>query len=622
MLGPPKTAFASASGTRNGTRTFDSPQRPSFSNSNEPSTKNDRINFRDRLSKENQRPEKDGEQVRDSKSGGTQNRRSVKDDSDLWSNVRQQKPQDRSNGDRTQERERNGVRENRPQRGFDNHRRDADRDAEHESGIRRAGPGRGRNEPSWYRDETRKEDGESQDQESSKPRDWRDKERRGTRGSEPDWNRAPKSEMDPEWMDAPEPEEKKQSHTQEDFEQWKKRMKSTNDGIVDAPVEQRPPHDRTTSSTGANAVKPKLDTPLIVDSSADGFFGMWNEPKGKEASNKFSNGADSIPVSSGAKPSKPSKFTGFFNPKPDPEPHKQKVSLPLSAPSADASNEDKEGFQRILKLLDQQQQQPDGRSETPRTQQLREPPTSPPIPSSRGQETKDLRSLLGAKSPPGNAMPLSRDSDFLLKLMQQPSRSRPEQSSASFSGRPPAQDTPSGLLPFPNLMISPHDTPQQTPPAGPPPGYLEEVQARDKLNPGVDRRGPPPGLFDGNVPRQMATGQQLSGLPSGMQRPPGLDHALPPGYQHIQHSRQNVVPPPGFSAAPRGQNSFPPGLMPNERLQFGMPANASGRGMAPPGFMQPPPPGFSLPYGQEGLPFGNFSDGGNFGQGFPQQRRQ
>ena len=600
------------------------------------------MTIKDRYSKDGQRIERDGEK-RDTKSTATQNRRSVKDDSDIWSNARQQKNPGhddherthQKNGDREHDRDREGGREHRAQRGFENHRRDVDTDGGHAS--RRIGSARGRNEPSWNREEGRNQDTGSEDPENAKPRDWRDKERRGARGSERDWNRGGKVELDPEWMDEPEAEIKEQKRTQEDFERWKERMKASNGATQDTPllpVEQRPSHDRTVSgAAGTGVAKPKFETPLIVDPSLDGFFGLWDKPKkGEELpGNAAGNGVKPNVANTTAKVSKPSKFTGFFAPKVDPEPPKEQPSLPLFAPSKDSSNEDKEGFQRILKLLDQQQTFGENADTPSRGQGQRDVPASPSIQSRGSGERSDLYSLLGARSSQENSVPPTRDGEFLLRLMQQPQQNRQDISQANVGGRRPAQDAAPGLLPFSNLMISPHDTPQQTPSNGFPPAFFngDEMQPRDKLNPtsGAERRGPPPGIHD---QRQSPAGApQQSGFPSGLQRPPGLEQ-LPPGYaQHLLSQRQNMAPPPGFQAPARGQNAFPPGLIPgnsNDRLQYGMPSN--NRGMPPPGFMgmSAPPPGFPLPFNQEGMPFGGFGDAAGFGQGgqgfMPGQQRR
>lgn len=537
------------------------------------------------------------------------------------------------NGGREYDRDREAGREHRAQRGFENHKRDGDVDAGGVHASRRSGPTRGRNEPSWNRD------GGAEDSENPKPRDWTDKERRGTRKPERDWDRGGKVELNPEWMDEPEPEIKEQKRTQEDFERWKERMKASNGATQDTPLlpaEQPSSHDRTVSNTGTGVTKNKFDTPLIVDPSFDGFFGLWDKPKkGEEPlGSTAGNGVKPNVANTATKVSKPSKFTGFFAPKTDPEPPKEQASLPLLASSNDSSNEDKEGFQRILKLLDQQQTQ-GGKVETPaRVQDQRDVPASPSVQPRGAGERNDLYSLLEARSSQENSVPPTRDGEFLLRLMQQPQPNRQNANLTNIGGRRPAQDTAPGLLPFSNLMISPHDTPQQTPSNGFPPGFFngDEMQPRDKLNPtsGGERRGPlpgPPGIYD---QRQSPAGApQQSVFSSGLQRPPGLDQ-VPPGYaQHLLSQRQNIVPPPGFQAPLRGQNAYPPVLTPgnpNDRPQYGMPSN--NRAMPPPGFagINAPPPGFPLPFNQDGMPFGGFGDAGAFGQGgqgfMPGQQRR
>ena len=613
-------------------------------NPDEASTGNDRSNFKDRYSRDGQRLEKDGEKVRDSRPGNAQNRRSVKDDSDLWSSVRQQRNLGQEDNERTyrknadREHDREGAREPRNHRGFENHKRDGDRDVEGDHSTRRTGPGRGRNEPSWYRDDARKEGNGSENFDTTNAREWRDRETKLNRGSERDWNKGAKPELDPEWMDEPEPEAKKEAHTQEDFERWKEKMKTGYGPTQDTPLstaEQRPIHERHISGAGIGTTKGKVDTPLVVDPSFDGFFGLWNEPnKENEHTGGVVNGAQPKVANTAAKVSKPSKFTGFFNPKPTPDLSKEHQTLPLLAPSNDSSNEDKAGFQRILELLDQQQPHSGRATTPPRAQESREVPASPPVQSPRGGAHNDLQNLLGVGSPQGNSIPQTRDSEFLLRLMQQPQHTRPDLNQANI-GRRATQDTTPGLLPFSNLMISRHETPQQTPSTNPPPGFFndsmrDEMQARDKLNPnaGAERRIPP-GFYDPQ--RQPPAGaSQPSGLQSGLQRPPGLEQ-MPPGYgQQIQPPRQSMVPPPGFQIPSRGQNAFPPGLVsnnPGDRVQYGMPS--SGRAMPPPGFMgmNAPPPGFQLPpFGSDGLPFGPFPDPGGFGQGgqgfLPGQQRR
>ncbi|KAL6719127.1 hypothetical protein ACLMJK_003364 [Lecanora helva] len=625
ILGPPKTIFASASGSRNSNKILDSPHRSSFSNHDESSVKFDRKSIKDRHDKDDP---KDAEQSRDSRGGPHHNRRSVKDDNELWSSVRQPKSSGldesdrphRRNGDRVYDKDGQGGRDNRTPRSSENPCRDGGRENHMDNGTRRQGLGRGRNEPSWYRKETRTEEKELEKQQNTKPRDMQDKERGGARWPDRDWTRGAKADSDPEWMEAPVSDHADQSHTQEDFERWKERMKSGSASKSNPKVEQRGSHDRTSSGAGTSNAKTKVDTPLVVDSSVDGFFGLWNQPRNISDDEDHANGIQANPTKSGSKIAKASKFTGFFNPKPDTALPKEKPVPPLSAPTANSPSEDKEAFQRVLNMLGQQQQPQNGVPDAPlRAYQQRDTMASPPTSASRGTESSDLYGLLTAKSPTANHALQGRDSEFLMKLLQQPQQQRPDWSQG---GHRSAHDTVPGLLPLSNLMISPHDIPQQTPTTQPPPGFFDESATRDKLNPGAERRaGPPPGFMDGNVPRQVPVGvpQQL-GFPSGLQRPPGLDQGS--GFGPVaQPQRPNMIPPPGFQAHARSQNNLPPGLGLSDRSQFGMPT--TGRGAGPSGFMHPAPPGLPLPFSQEGLPYGSFSDAGNFGHAFPpgQQRR-
>ncbi len=479
-----------------------------------------------------------------------------------------------------------------------------------------------------------------------KTRDWRDKEKAGMRGADRDWNKAAKQEQDPEWMDEPEPEGKKQSHTQEDFERWKERMKASNGPTQDSSVDQQPSiHERSTSVLSNSAVKGKVETPLVADPNFDGFFGLWNEPK----DTAVSNGIHAQPAKSMSKVNtpKPSKFTGFFNPKPtavqvDPEP--SIPSVPPIETAQDSSNEDREGFQRILQLLDRQQPSPVRNSTPPREQVLRNLPSSPPVQSPRSRDSANgleglLASQVSREGPPQN-----RDSEFLLQLMQQTQQPRLNTSQANIGDQRQGAAAGPGILPLSNLPISPRDLLRQTSTTNPLPGlYIEPVRddlpRRDKLNPNADRKGPPPGFYEvPNTQRHPSVGaNQQPSLPSGLQRPPGLEQ-LPSSYSQFPVPRQNnIPPPPGFQAALRNPNPFPPGLMatmpnPNDRgPQYGMRPGVNGPiGMPPPGFMNMnvPPPGFPpLPFNQEGRispprmflgagaqrpPMDGFGDAGNF----------
>lgn len=626
VLGPPKTAFASSA--RNTSKPVGPPNRAISGHNGDDAAKDSHSNHREKYGREGHRIDKDGELSRESRQGTIPNRRSLREDNEPWSTARQHKNTGgdgterpfRRNGDREHDRDRDSGQEPRIQRGFENHRREADREGGDIPSARRNGPGRGRFDTPWSREDERQE-GEALESTKNmgKTRDWRDKDKVGMRGADRDWNRATKQEQDPEWMAEPEPEGKKQSHTQEDFERWKERMKASNGPTLESPAEQQPiQHERSTSILSNNAVKGKVETPLVVDPNFDGFFGLWNEPKDKV----MSDGMQAQPAKSLSKANtpKPSKFTGFFNPKllAEAGPEPPVPSVPPVEAVTDSSNEDREGFQRILQLLDRQQPSATRNGTPPQEQIARNLPSSPPIPSSRSRDSANGLENLLASQANRDAPPQNRDSEFLLHLMQQTQQPRPNIGQACLGDQRQGGAAGPGILPFSNLLISPRDFPRQTPTANLPPGLYNEplrddLPRRDKLNPNADRKGPPPGFYEiannSNTQRHQSVGaNQQPILPSGLQRPPGLEQ-LPSSYSQFPIPRQNNIPP-GFQAALRNPNPFPPGLManmpnPSDRgPQYGMRPGVNGPiGMPPPGFMNVnvPPPGFSpLPFNQEG----------------------
>jgi hypothetical protein len=220
-----------------------------------------------------------------------------------------------------------------------------------------------------------------------------------------------------------------------------------------------------------------------MDAGLDKFFGLWDDSK---ANNEVSFGEtagdvvrketwkNNVP--------KPSRFVGFFNPQPEPSNRQSEASAPPSLPpglSQDSSNEDKEGFQRILQMLgganpssgtttsqinaSQQPKPPDAKDQQSRLSMSDHPPSS-----GRGSEQQattqndnlaESRKFTGLESfwarnrregPPQN-----RDSGFcsahatvegqysVWSSQQRPQRTLP--------GNAP------GLLPFPELMSRPQD---------------------------------------------------------------------------------------------------------------------------------------------------------------------
>lgn len=629
VLGPPKTAFSSTNGARNSNKAFDRGHRPSFGHNGDEITSGDRYNLKERLGRTGHKPERDGEKPREMKLGSSQNRRTMQEDSEHWSSSRQPKGLShedverghRKSGDRDQDGEKENARDVRVQRGFEHHRRQTEREGSSENVMRQNGPTRERSEASWY--------GEEGNSETTKPRDWRAKEKGRTRGGEREWGKANKAEQDPEWMEEPETEEKKQAHTQEDFERWKEKMRANNGSAYD-PIqssgEHKPIHERTFSNTSTTKIKGKVETPLVVDSNFDGFFGLWSESdkSGRKQGDEESHERN---INKIATP-KPSKFTGFFNPKPTPE----LGDIAASGPSVSqgspkkSSNEDKEGFQRILKLLDQQQIGTTHNEIPIRETAMKNRPHSPPTLAPRSQEITGLESLLGSQLPGNGAAPQNRDSEFLLKLMQKTHQTQPTLSHGIPADKKNGIGPAPGLLPYPGLISSPRDINQGAPSGGASLGLpldaFREDQHRDKLNPNAktDRKGLAPGFYDGNPPgsaqpNNATLPSQHHLVPIGLQRPPGLDQMGAAYGQNIHPQRQSTIqPPPGFQTPLRNHNTFPPGLIPNigslsnpaERgLQYGMrPVGHNPvAGMPPPGLMgiNSLTPGFPLsPFSLDG----------------------
>ena len=476
----------------------------------------------------------------------------------------------RKNGDRDPDGENDNVRDFRVPRGFENHRKQTERVGNSENIIRQNEPTRERFEASWY--------GEG-DNEAAKPRDWRVKEKGRIRG-EREWSKAGKAEQDPEWMDEPEPEERKQAHTQEDFERWKERMRANNGPSHDplqSPGEPKPSHERTFSNTSTTRGRGKAETPLVVDSDFDGFFGLWNESDKRGWGQDDEENHDRA-ISKITTP-KPSKFTGFFSPKPTAQ--SRDMATPGSSapqePSKNSSHEDKEGFERIMKLLDQQQLSTTRNENFERETVEKSRPHSPPVLSSRTQDPNGLESLLRSHLPNNGAAPQTKDSEFLLKLMQKTHQTHPTLNHAISADKKHGVGPAPGLLPFPGLGTPPRDMSQPGAGGGaslgiPSEAFREDQQhQRDKLNPNAkaDRKGVAPSFLDGHPPgsSQLNNGAgppQHTSIPIGLQRPPGLDQ-VPAAYGQNVHPQRlnNIQPPPGFQTPLRNHSAFPPGLIPN-----------------------------------------------------------
>ncbi|KAI9724128.1 MAG: hypothetical protein M1812_000847 [Candelaria pacifica] len=658
VLAPPKTAFASASSTRNANKPLDSPDRRSVHSHADDTSKNERYNFRDKLLKERDRDGADHERPRETRNGAINGRRGGKEESEGWTNVRPRKSfgQEegerfrRKTGDRDNERDRDNPRDvHGSHKPHENH---SGRDREHDDKdgpSRRNGFGRGRNEPTWFKDE-KTADSKERDRakEDSRDKEWRDNNRRGARGSDRDWTRGGKLEQDPEWMASTANEEKPQAHTQADFQRWKERMKAGNAAAEEKPKFVEVDHQRQVSgNTKSTPPIQKVDTPLLMDSGIDKFFGLFNEPP-KATEDSSSNGASKSAKKELAKSAtaKSSRFTSFFTPQEEAPPQQlESAPAPLAAMSRDSSSEDKEGFQRILQMLggvsvasanqtpqiNPSQQPPPPKNTTKRSN----PPTIAPSSTqaqkpknrevsdqeahARGRKSNGLDGLLGLQTPNGGDSQ-NRDSEFLLKLMQQ-SRSDagsdrpPSASELPAVGRAPStqhyaeilsrpKDTPKGkpaTVPPPGLSdessLSGYSRPIQDsaqealrskPTNRPPPGFSEDAAIAAFQRPQRENanappkessaRRPPPGLFDdpsisGLQQRQILEYPQTQqSHPVILQRPPGLEQGSLgwPNSLHQPHHQAHVPPPPGFNNPSHGPTPFPPGFpMPSPMPLYG-----------------------------------------------------
>ena len=661
ILGPPKTAFASASSTRNHPKTFDSPHRTTFGSYNGDSTRADLYSSREKSSRDGAKPEGEDHKLREPRSGVTFGRNATREEGDTWSGLRSGKNISidetdrhyRRNGDHTKGE--NGD-SRRPQRGFENHRRETKGDVDDLGTPKRTSNGRG-SRPSWYRDDDAQENQPPESaKDTTKRGDWRDNDRTTRHSGGRDWNRSGKVEQDPEWMLDPDVEEKKQTRTAEDIEQWKASMKAARNTIdTVAPSTSVATKHETISTPGL-----KFDTPLGLDSTFDKFFGLWSDPlTGNEASVGQSGDDRLRPDTGKLNPPKSSRFTGFFSPKPELKVEEPAPPAPVSLASveADSSNEDKEGFRRILQMLgggntlqspalQSPMSQPPNSGQTPNAQLLKtfrdgisRPPrytktppplqptatalASPPILSPRSRRSITIENLLGPnpQSTQEAPLPQNSESEFLLSLMRpkgtDPKQSMPVKQRVSVTNAP-------GILPHPNLMNQQlNQSHQSYLPSEPATQHIfydeaaaERSESRDKLNPNASRRtqrgsvskpfhdlGDPLDQPLSNRQNQFLPPSAFA-LPPGLQRPPGFDH-LPQGYASAMQSQRPgmVAPPPGFLSQQiqspnlvRNPNHFPPGLIPN----LGNLNNAPERGTLPfamrqmgPGPSGPPlPPGF------------------------------
>ncbi|KAE8354394.1 hypothetical protein BDV28DRAFT_84854 [Aspergillus coremiiformis] len=633
VLGPPKTAFASASRIP-GKGSIDATERLSRQPDSD-ETKNDRLNFRGKFFKDRE----DGNfDRRDSKADPFTPRRGDRDD---WNAGRprrtfgqdenERKPRRNGDFDRWESRDFNRDRDQQTSN-FERGGRDKDS----RFFPRRDGqPGRARHEGSWFRDESNQDGPDAEEEKTPiRSRDWR----RDRHGADRDWTRGAKLEQEPEWLDSTDKDEPRRVHTQEDFERWKERMKA---GSSQVPAEEKKeaPAEPTPVSTQKPEPRPtdgeifsSNGAPFQSDTAMERFFGLLVDPKPPQETST-SSPLEAAPVSQATpkkdnapgKHFKSSRFAGLFSPPPGSPAKETDSPLVNRSPTVQPSttDADQEGFQRILQMLGGSK----SRNATPHndTGQTNRPPSLPQvesvqssIPSPSREQMKRPDPLLMQDSSirsAGPAMDLqAREREHLLRLMQQvrvtPVANQGNHGQPQGAGAAPAMMTmPEMLPPPPGLASAPKAL-----------NFLDDpaIANMQRVEPDHLRRrpanGPPMGYFDdmpypqgGQVPITPGGSRapQGQGLPAmGVQRPPGFEHLPPPGWAGHQLPPQQgggpgpLAPPPGIPTPTRGVH---PNLMSTmmpmhgnipplaERQPFPRGAGGGGNGFPPPPGMMPPP---------------------------------
>ncbi|KAK7905291.1 hypothetical protein LTR67_000011 [Exophiala xenobiotica] len=492
----------------------------------------------------------------------------------------------------------------------------------------------------WFKKDT---DAEENGRDDVAP-DWRRSRR------EPDWDRQPKVEAEPEWMDA-EPEEPFQARTQEDFQRWKEKMKA---GTAT-------PQDKV-ESTFAETAKPattKLVSPE-PDDSMDKFFAKFESKATEQKTGTVKSHGKTRFASLFTPATEQSKQVEAPPPMPMPMPTAER---PSSAHFADSTADaDQAGFARILEMLQTRsnnptpQNQESTKTRTPLYARASEPR---PDPEARPSSATLISLLTGQTTPQQQQQPAPSQRPSVQDRVadsrspgEQPTHTRQQSSinkdevllnllrQASLAPKPQPPPNPhqqaGGMFGMPsepnvraaarNQMISPvpgpdpimsqrRETGRSMFDESPVAMYQNEQVPREH----IQRRatnGAPAILDDPLIALLRGQGPQRhmppQSLPPGLQRPPGLEQGArqppnwPPQQPQAQPPRQSSLPP-GLSSLPRGMPGVPygqPQPIPGQqqppqqqrtqqqpqRKYTGESSAAPGMPNLPPGMF--PPPGF------------------------------
>ncbi|OJD19379.1 hypothetical protein AJ78_00649 [Emergomyces pasteurianus Ep9510] len=633
VLGPPRTSFASAS--RGFGKSIDATDRSSSKPNETDDQRHDRYNFRDKFFKDRDAGDRDNDR-RDTKPTLANGRRAGRDDREDWSGGRNRRTFGTEESDRR-------PRRNGEMRDHEGGSERTPRDREQgRYPPRRDGQGRVKHD-NWFRDNETQDavDGE-EEKTPVRHREWR----RGGHGGDRDWNRPTKHEQEPEWLDSTDRDGSKETHTQADFQRWKERMKAGSAQTSQEEKKEVSPEPANRESKRKEPSK-RLDgeifgtlDPSPTDSGLDKFFGLWSENKPTrdhtpEIIAEGNTKIESLPT----KAAKASRFAGIFNSPSEtanrePEPQTIIHTEQVRPASTDA---DQEGFQRILQMLG-------GNKSRNVSPQVEKPPQAAPPPadyikssttissparesfnqqgyaalnSPRDRPPPGLEALFvkPSKEPPG----ASRDTEFLLRLMQQSKVSSPN--SQANPHPPPTSLQSAGGMNAQDMHTRAQALEKQKSPVflddpaianirRPEPQDLREQLRRRGTN------GPPMGYFDdmgfppshGNQTPNQAPGARPPGQPPmALQRPPGFEQVQPPGWpnQQLQPPGPNqFMLPPGLAQPPnRNMNPNFPAVPPPMPIHATMPPpndrqayQRSAMGGGPPPFAPPPgmmpPPGY------------------------------
>lgn len=440
-------------------------------------------------------------------------------------------------------------------------------------------------------------------------------------------------EKEPEWMDEPvEKENKNLMRTQQDFERWKEGMKAKQAPSADTKEEVLPEEVVTpVKSTPAHS---KPQTPLVADAPGfDKLFGSWGETKRIES--PVETRTTKTPALGKGKSS---RFASMFAPKEETRPVPEEIE-----PALTGSNEDKEGFARILAMLGNTSRS--GVASPAKEQNGRGPPPGPPPGFGPPPSTQDALAAMFDKAPKSTQSPRPQSNFGPDSFMPPPPPQFSRPSSNVASPNPAAMRNDHGAAQLPQHMQSIFL--EQTPRNGPTPDSFNAQNSRkpNSLNKDSEfllnliqaknaNRGPPPPrpqnepdnfqLFLDQPPK-MQTAAPKPRLPRPTE---SIEEQLFPGGQHpqlIDHGRPRA--PPGFIEDPsivvqQAQRSYPNGPPQQRRQSSAQQGPNAGPGAPqdfPPNFqfmtgppppgsgerMPPPPPGFN-PNTRQPPGFANF----------------